>query len=490
MNLDPRKSAFGAPGSGPESGPGSGPENSPEGGPRKAPGPLAAARRWLAPLLKVSDQPLDPDLERRLRRPMITGAILIGVFVVGFLGWASLAPLESAIIAPGVVRVEENRKVLRAREGGTVRSIPVREGQKVTKGQVLLTLDDVQPRAAMEVMQNQVDTYAAQVARFEAEARGARQVAFPAELTARISDPRVGALIRDQDFLFASRLQFFDSQSEVLRQRTQQIDSQIQGVRAQITALDENVALTRQELEGYETLYAQGYAPRTLILRYQRALADLAGRRGALSAEQQRLAQQKGEAQVQLASLNDQRISQAAEGLRQMQAALADARPKLAAARQTFEAATVRAPVDGYVLNLTQFTLGGVVGAGELLMTVVPSDAPLAVTARIKPGDIEGITPGMKARVTLSAFSSRRVSPFAAVVTNVSADEVTDEKTGQSFFRADLTIDPKELAKLPRGETVTPGMPADVMITTGKRTVMGYIVGPLSDTLNASMRDK
>jgi hypothetical protein len=168
MNLDPRKSAFGAPGGGPGNGPGTGPEGGPASGPRKAPGPLAAARRWLAPLLKVSDQPLDPDLERRMRRPMITGSILIGVFVVGFLGWASLAPLESAIIAPGVVRVEENRKVLRAREGGTVRSIPVREGQKVTKGQVLLTLDDVQPRAAMEVMQNQVDTYAAQVARFEA----------------------------------------------------------------------------------------------------------------------------------------------------------------------------------------------------------------------------------------------------------------------------------------------------------------------------------
>ncbi|MCA6245758.1 MAG: HlyD family type I secretion periplasmic adaptor subunit [Phenylobacterium sp.] len=421
---------------------------------------------------------------------MVTGAVLIGVFVVGLLGWAIVAPLDSAIIAPGVVRVEENRKIIRHREGGIVRAILVREGQKVKKDQVLLTMDDVQPRAAADVMQNQVDTYAAQVARFEAEASGARQIAFPAELTARISDPRVGAMIRDQEFLFASRLQFFDSQAEVLRQRTQQIDSQMAGVRAQIVALDENVALTRQELEGYQTLYAQGYAPRTLILRYQRALSDLAGRRGALTAEQQRLAQQKGEAQVQLAALSDQRISQSAEGLRQMQAALADARPKLASALQTLAGATVRAPVDGYVLNLTQSTVGGVVGQGELLMAVVPSDAPLAVTARIKPDEIEGISAGMKARVTITAFSTRRVSPFDAVVTNVSADELTDEKSGQSYYRADLKIDPKELTKLPRGETVTPGMPAQVMITTGRRTVMGYIVGPLTDTVNASMRDK
>ncbi|MFN9033738.1 MAG: HlyD family type I secretion periplasmic adaptor subunit [Alphaproteobacteria bacterium] len=470
MNLDPSKSAF---------------DRAPVA--RK---PLERMRKWLSPALKVSDQPLDPDLERRLRRPMITGSILIGVFVLGFLGWAILAPLESAVIAPGVVRVEENRKILRHREGGIVRTIQVREGEKVKKDQILLTMDDVQPRAAVDVMQNQVDTYAAQVARFEAEASGARQIAFPAELTARISDPRVGALIRDQEFLFASRLQFFDSQAEVLRQRTQQIDSQMAGVRAQIVALDENAALTKQELDGYQTLYAQGYAPRTLILRYQRALSDLAGRRGALTAEQQRLAQQKGEAQVQLAALSDQRISQSAEGLRQMQAALADARPKLASALQTLAGATVRAPVDGYVLNLTQSTVGGVVGQGELLMAVVPSDAPLAVTARIKPDEIEGISAGMKARVTITAFSTRRVSPFDAVVTNVSADELTDEKSGQSYYRADLKIDPKELTKLPRGETVTPGMPAQVMITTGRRTVMGYIVGPLTDTVNASMRDK
>ncbi|MCA6261153.1 MAG: HlyD family type I secretion periplasmic adaptor subunit [Phenylobacterium sp.] len=421
---------------------------------------------------------------------MVTGAVLIGVFVVGLLGWAIVAPLDSAVIAPGVVRVEENRKIIRHREGGIVRAILVREGQKVKKDQVLLTMDDVQPRAAADVMQNQVDTYAAQVARFEAEASGARRIAFPAELTARISDPRVGAMIRDQEFLFASRLQFFDSQAEVLRQRTQQIDSQMAGVRAQIVALDENVALTKQELDGYQTLYAQGYAPRTLILRYQRALSDLAGRRGALTAEQQRLAQQKGEAQVQLAALSDQRISQSAEGLRQMQAALADARPKLASALQTLAGATVRAPVDGYVLNLTQSTVGGVVGQGELLMAVVPSDAPLAVTARIKPDEIEGISAGMKARVTITAFSTRRVSPFDAVVTNVSADELTDEKSGQSYYRADLKIDPRELTKLPRGETVTPGMPAQVMITTGRRTVMGYIIGPLTDTVNASMRDK
>ena len=238
MTLDPRRSSFGKP--------------------RKGQGPIESMRKWIEPALKVSDQPLDPDLERRLRRPMMTGAILIGVFVLGGLLWAVLAPLDSAVVASGVVRVEENRKILRHREGGVVSAIRVREGQKVAKDQVLLTMDDVQPRAAVDVMQNQVDTYAAQVARFEAEANGARQLAFPAELTARVSDPRVGALIRDQEFLFSSRLQFYDSQADVLRQREQQIESQISGVRAQIVALDQNAALTQQELDGYKILDDKG----------------------------------------------------------------------------------------------------------------------------------------------------------------------------------------------------------------------------------------
>ena len=254
-------------------------------------------------------------------------------------------------------------------------------------------------------------------------------------------------------------------------------------------AVSQGQVLARQEDE----------EPRLAAARASAALGEararLAGLEVALSTarrERERLAGLVGSNFVA-----DQKMDQAEDQVRQAEADLASghaavdtARAALAQAQYELEQTMVRAPVDGYVLNLTQSTLGGVVGAGELLMVVVPSDAPLAVTARIKPDEIEGITAGMKARVTLTAFSTRRVSPFDAVVTNVSADELTDEKSGQSFYRADLKIDPKELAKLPKGETVTPGMPAQVMITTGRRTVMGYIVGPLTDTVNASMRDK
>lgn len=444
---------------------------------------------YVTPSFRMGDQALDPDIERRMKRPMVVGSAIVGVFVIGIMLWAAIAPLTGAVLAPGVVRVEANRKTIRHRSGGTVRAIPVHEGQHVAKGQVLLVMDDVQTRAAVDVLQAQVDAFEAQMARLQAESSGRKTVEFPADLTARITEPAVAQLMRDQQFLFQTRLQFFESQNDVLQQRVQQADAQIAGTKAQIAANNESIDLTRQELAGYQTLFEKGYAPKTLILRYQRSLADLAGRKGSLLSDLTRLGEQKGETRLQIVSQNEQRVSQAAEGLRQMQAGFAEASPKLTAARQMLNESVIRSPVDGYVLDLTQFTVGGVLGAGELVMAIVPADSPLVVSVRLKPTDIDDVRPGMKARVRLTAFNYRKVAPVEAVVTNVSADQLTDEKSGMGYFRADLKIPPEELAKLPKGAKITPGMPAQAMITTGKKTVLSYIISPLSDTLRDAMRD-
>jgi HlyD family secretion protein len=450
---------------------------------------LKPLKPYVTPSFRMGDQALDPDIERRMKRPMVVGSAIVGIFVIGIMVWAALAPLTGAILAPGVVRVEANRKTIRHRSGGTVRAIPVHEGQHVAQGQTLLVMDDVQTRAAVDVLQSQVDAFEAQMARLQAESSGKKSVEFPADLMARISEPAVAQLMRDQQFLFQTRLQFFESQNDVLQQRVQQADAQIAGTRAQIDANNESIDLTKQELAGYQTLFEKGYAPKTLILRYQRSLADLAGRKGSLLSDLTRLSEQKGETRLQIVSQNEQRVSQAAEGLRQMQAGFAEASPKLTAARQMLNESVIRSPVDGYVLDLTQFTVGGVLGAGELVMAIVPANSPLIISVRLKPTDIDDVRPGMKARVRLTAFNYRKVPPVEAIVTNVSADQLTDEKSGMGYFRADLKIEPAELAKLPKGSKITPGMPAQAMITTGKKTVLSYLVSPLTDTLRDAMRD-
>ena len=376
------------------------------------------------------------------------------------------------------------------RDGGVVRRIMVREGQAVRLGQPLIALDDVQAKAYVDVLQNQHDSLLAQSARFQAEAGGLRSLAIPNELTLRMADPRVAGLIRDQQFLFNSRLSFYESQSSVLSQREDQLATQVSGVQSQLDSIDEQIRLTREELAGYQTLHEKGYAPKTLILRYERTLADLGGRRGALVSEVNRLRQQMGETRMQLASLRQERTSQAAEGVREMQTQLADTGPKLTAARQVLDRTVVRSPANGYVLSLSQHTVGGVVGAGELVMAVVPSNEPLIVSARIKPTDIDDVRTGMPARVRLSAFNYRKVSPVEAEVVSVSADQLTDERSGEGYFQAEIRIPPKELAKLPKGAKITPGMPAEAMIVTGRRTILSYIVSPITDTVSDAVREE
>jgi HlyD family type I secretion membrane fusion protein len=339
------------------------------------------------------------------------------------------------------------------------------------------------------VAQNAADVAMSQAARFEAEAAGRPTITFPPELTSRMADPRVARMIADQQALFASRLQLFESQLGVLRQRSDQQATSITGLQAQAASIDEQARLIREQLTGFQTLFEKGYASKNLILNYQRTLADLGGRRGQLTADIARTREQMGETQLQLSALTGQRQSEAADGLREMQARLSDSLPKLAAAKQTFEGTTVKSPADGYVLNLSQFTVGGVAGAGEVLMDVVPDNAPLVVTANLKPQDVDEVRIGMPAKVRLSGLNQKWTSPVPAEVINVSADRITNDKTGESFFRVDLRVEPKDLAHLPKTLKMSPGMPADAMIVTGKRTIMGFLITPITDVFHDAFRE-
>lgn len=452
-------------------------------------GPVGST--YVAPVFGGDDHnALDPRLQKRMRQPMLMGAAVIATMVVGLGLWASLTPLASGISAPGQVTVESNRKTINHRDSATVRQILVKEGQLVRTGQPLIVFDDTDAKAAVTILQNQADTFMSQVARLSAEATDRPAVEFPADLTSRAADPTVAGMMRDQAFLFTSRLQLFQSQSQVLQQRLDQIQNQVQGDQAQLASVEEQRKLTVDEMAGYQTLYEKGYAPKQLILRYQRQVADLNGRKGQLLADIARLHQQMGETKMQLASLRDQRQSQAAEQLRDSQSKLEEVLPKLVSAKEALAGTVVRSPVDGYVFNLTQFTPGGVVGAGQALMEVVPSNSPLMVTVMIKPEDVDQVHVGMDARVRLVGPNPRWNSPIPAKVAVVSADRITNEKTGMAFYRADLRIDPKDLTELEKKVKVTPGMTASAMIVTGNRTLMGFLITPITDTISHAFREQ
>ena len=446
---------------------------------------------YVAPIFGGDDKaPMAPELQSRLRRPMVLGAAVIAIFVLGLGIWASMDKLATGITAVGEVRADTMRKTLRHREPGIVKQILVQEGQAVRAGQPLLLFNDVEARAAVDVLQNQYDTMVTQNVRFMAEATGRPTLAFPSDIMARIAEPGVAQLVRDQQFLFMSRQQLYQSQAAVLGQRVEQQQTQVQGQQAQLESVNEQQRLTLEELAGYRKLNEQGFAPKTLILRYERTMAELGGRKGQLLSEIARLRQQIGETRLQLAQLRNERQSQSAEGLRDSQNRLADVIPRLTAARQTFEGTVVRSPVDGHIFNLTQFTVGGLIGAGETMMDVVPKGAPLTVTAMIRPEDVDEVHTGMPAKVRLTGLNQRFNDALDATVSMVAADRMTNEKSGVSFYRIDLRIDPGELTKLKQGVQMTPGMPASVTVVGGKRSVMSYLISPITTTLEDAFREE
>jgi len=450
-----------------------------------------AKRNYVAPTFGSDEkEPMPAELQQRLRRPMVVGAGVIGAFVLGLGLWASVSQLSTGITAQAEVRADAQRKTLRHKDVGIVKAILVQEGQRVRAGQPLLLFNDVEARAAVTVMQNQYDTFLAQNARFTAEALGKTTLELPAELMARMSDPAVATLVRDQQFVFMTGQQLFQSQAAVLQQRIEQQETQVVGAKAQLDSIVEQQRLTEEELAGYRKLNEQGFAPKTLILRYERTLAELAGRKGQLQSDIARLKQQMGETRLQLTSIRNERESRAAEGLRDSQAKLADVIPRLTTARQTLDATVVRSPVDGYVFNLTQFTVGGVVGGGEVMMDVVPSGTPLTVTAMIKPEDVDEVHEGMKAKVKLTGLNQRFNDSLDATVSVVSKDRITNERNGTAFYRVDLRIPPSELKKLKKGVTMTAGMPAAALIVTGQRSVMGFLISPITATLEDAFREE
>lgn len=437
-----------------------------------------------------TEEALTPAQKRTIMRPIIAGCVLIGVFVVGLLVWAGVSSVSGAVVAPGVVRAEANRKTMKSLEGGVVRAIAVRNGSRVGPGQLLIQFDDVQPRAQVEILSGQLDSLLAQRARFEAEMTGRPAIAFPPELLARQGEPRVAALVADQQNLFQSRRLLLASQADVLRQQVLQLDMRIGGLQAQVSSLDQQKTLINEELEGMRTLFEKGYAPKTRILALERAAAQLGGQRGAQIAEISRARETIGETRIELASLQQKYVSEAAEEYRRAQADIAEVAPRLRAARDALAHTRITSPTDGYVLNLTQFTVGGVAGPGESLLDVVPANAPLIIDAHIRPTDIDEVAPGQEARIRLSAYSSRLAPEVAAEVTTVGADSVVVERTGESYFPVELRIKPEELKKFDGRVKLSPGMPADVMITTRQRTVLDYLLGPLKDVFNGSLREE
>ncbi len=428
-------------------------------------------------------------LDDSARSAMVAGAAIMAAFFVGLGGWAAFAPLNSAAVAPAVVKVEGNRKSVQHLEGGIVKELRVREGDKVASEQTLILLDDTQARAAVDVFSKQYDELTAQEARLIAERDGAAAVQFPQALLARRAEPDVAAIIAGQSNLFKSRRTTLTGTIDVLRKKISQTQEQIVGLEGQAAAYKRQLQSTHNENNGLRDLFKKGYVPRQRMLELERSEAALEGQIAEVSANILRARQSIEEVNVQIVQAQSDRLAQVANDLRDVQVKLLEIGPKVSSARETLRRTEIRSPYPGVVVGLTAFSVGGVISPGEKIMDVVPEKGGLIVEATVAPEDVKDLHVGMSAEVHLTAYKQRTVPIIHGKVLQVSADRLTDTKTGAGYYLAQVKVDDQELAEL-KDVRLAPGMPALVMIPTGERSALDYLLRPLTDSLNKSFREK
>jgi len=437
----------------------------------------------------VDDQ-TDPDLAfMNTRRIVGRGRLIILIFVVGFFGWAALAPLNSAIMAPGVIVVESHKKTIQHLEGGIVRDIKVQDGQLVNAGQLLISLDDVQARASLDVMRGEADALAAQAARLTAERDGKDHIDFPKDLLDRASDPHVSDAMRGELNTFETRRQTMAKQIDILTQRNQQNDRIVSGLRAELTSIERQAALIDQETQSVQALYAKGLSTLPRLLALQRQQADLGGQHGQIVEKIAQVQLSSGENELQIANLKNTQLSDVVKDLRDVQTKRFDLLDRIQGARDILARTSITAPVAGKVVELSVHTRGAVIKPGEVVMEIVPQKDALEVEAHVRPEDADSVYAGMTARVTLSAYQQRRLPTIEGSVTNVSADRITDQRTGQAYFNVQLTVDRTPLKDYPEAHLI-PGMPVEVALDTGTRTALDYFVEPITDVFRRGMRER
>ncbi|WP_179301080.1 MULTISPECIES: HlyD family type I secretion periplasmic adaptor subunit [unclassified Mesorhizobium] len=424
----------------------------------------------------------------RLTGVTYTGFAILFLFFGVAGGWAALAPLDSAAVAPGVVKVAGDRKLIQHLEGGIIAELNAANGDIVKAGKVLVRLDDTQAKAQLDLIQNRIATREALAARLRAERDGKDEIAFDPALLANPATAAKDAVAAQRD-VFAAKHHNLTDEQEILNQRRRQTAEEITGLQQLIVTKDRQIDAIEGETKDLETLLAKGLTTRERNLLLRRQQQEIEGDRATNIAAIARARSAMAEIDMQILNLGTVRLNEAVDELSKVEAELFDLRQEERSARDVLARTDVVAPVDGIVMDLKVHTAGGVVKPGETLMTIVPLGQQLVVEAMVKPEDVETIAPGQPAHVSFPAFARYNLPPLDGVVEIVSADRMVEERSGAPYFAATVLIDRNELAKL-EGRKLLPGMSSEAMIRTGARTVLSYLAEPITQNFRRAMREK
>ena len=410
----------------------------------------------------------------------------------GFTAWSILAPLEGAVIAPGVVEVHGANKAVQHLEGGIVGQILVKEGELVSQNAVLIRLDGASIEARLSTVDVRLAALLALRIRLITERENGAEIILDDMTQNALEDDRIGERLSEnlegQTSLFSARRSARFAEITVLRQRVQQQRDRIRGLLSEFESKEKQRALIQKELDDLNSLAEKGYAPKTRILALERNKEQLLGEEGALQASIAEAQTAIGQAELEITRLTKDFREEVLEELRAVETEISELQEQRAAAADELQRLEIKAPSSGRVLGVVTHTVGGVISPGQPIMHIVPDNAALIVTAQINPVDVDKVSPGSDVRVRFSAFNQRTTPEADGEILTVSADAILDEATGLSHYKAQVEL---TQGTLPQDFEVrlVPGMPAEVFVKTESRSAMSYFLKPFFDAMSKTFKE-
>lgn len=430
---------------------------------------------------------LDDDASRVAR----FGVLVLLIGLGGFLLWASLAPLGQGMMGSGTVSVAGERKIVQSLLGGAIERILVREGEQVQQGQVLLQLNTVQPLAERDVVLGQWLTARATEARLVAERLDHSTIQWPPDLMMLAQDPRTQGAMQLQTNLFITRRAELQNQLQILRHEQAALGEQLTGYEEIKRNQDSQLEFQRRELEGLRSLARDGYVPRNRLFEAERSASQLSSQRATAISDIGRTRQALNESKLKVLQQTQAFRSEVEVQLTQVAGDASSLADRYKALDFEVRNGAVVSPVDGQVMELAVHTVGGVVPAGQKLMEIVPIGSPWIVKARFPTKLIERLRPGLTVDMRFTSMDVSVQPVVQGTVATVSPDQQIDESTGEPYIAVTVEVSAETVAQLLNaGLDVRPGMQAEIIIKTGERTLLAYLMKPLTSRLRAAFKEE
>jgi HlyD family secretion protein len=426
---------------------------------------------------------------RSMRRHLLVAVVVVCILVIGVGGWGTTAVISGAVVASGSLVVDSNVKKVQHPTGGIVGELRVRDGDHVRAGDIVVRLDETVTRANLAIVRKGLDELMARKARLESERDGWDTIVFPAQLVAGASDPDRAAAMDSERKLFNLRKTARSGQKAQLRERVAQLGEEIAGLTAQQNSKSKEISLVERELAGVRDLWSKNLVQINRLTALEREAARLDGERGQLVAAAAQAKGKVAETALQILQIDQDIASEVAKELREVDGKIGEFVERKVTAEDQLKRIDVRAPQDGTVFQLAVHTVGGVITAGDPIMLIVPEADNLAVEVKVNPQDIDQLQLNQKAILRFTSFNARTTPEIEGVVTRISADISTDQRTGQSYYTLRISLPPEQVQRL--GDVkLLPGMPVEAFVQTGDRTMLSYLMKPLHDQFVRAFREK